>query len=323
MSGSIHILGPQQPSANLPTVVANHIPDGPMAIITAGWRLDESDISALERDLKAPLFLLPLYTWFDFLGSKEPDLAGQHAARQNKIKAYKKIYNLQLQSACDLWTKISDLKQKNNELYEIDEHDACETVRQTDRRCIERQNAVRKSFPDLEKPWSHFSAAPYYKKIEMTLQKCSGLIIAGGHVAVLRNRMYFFGLNKLLPEFLDAGKSIITWSAGAMSLSEQIVLYYDDPPDNDAGLPKVLDKGLGLIPNTIFLPHARQRLHIDTPKRVTRFARRFLPAKCIALEHGAHLQYQNNNPEPVNHSEKGSCYELHVDGTTRDIEGGQ
>ena len=70
MSGTIHILGPQQPNPNLSGVINKYLPEGPLAVITAGWRHDEIDISALRRDIKNPLYLLPLYSWFDLLGRK-------------------------------------------------------------------------------------------------------------------------------------------------------------------------------------------------------------------------------------------------------------
>ena len=211
MTGKIHILGPQRPSPNLPNIIERHLPDGPLAVITAGWRIDEIDISALERDLNRPLYLLPLYGWFDRLGAKEPELASLHSERQIKIKSYKKVYNLQLRAAFDLWTKIAELAEENPELYSMDEKDALAAVRITDRRAIERQDLIRKEFDQLNTPWTHTVTMPYHDKIKNTLKKCRGLIIAGGHVAVLRNRLFFFGRDKLLPECIADGKTMFAW----------------------------------------------------------------------------------------------------------------
>ncbi len=68
------------------------------------------------------------------------------------------------------------------------------------------------------------------------------MLIAGGHVAVLLNRMRLFRLGEEL-----AKKPLIAWSAGAMALSERIVLFHHHAPQGrrDAEL---LDAGLGIVP---------------------------------------------------------------------------
>ena len=128
MTTQIHILGPQRPP-NLAHVVDKFLPEGPLALVTAGWRHDEQDISALERDLNRPLYLLPLYRWFDQLGMIEPELSNLHRKRQNQIMAYKKVYRLQLKASLDLWRKVRELYALDPQLYADDEKDACAAVR--------------------------------------------------------------------------------------------------------------------------------------------------------------------------------------------------
>ena len=292
MTTQIHILGPQRPP-NLAQVVDKFLPEGPLALVTAGWRHDEQDISALERDLDRPLYLLPLYRWFDQLGMIEPELSNLHRQRQNQIMAYKKVYRLQLRASFDLWHKVRELYALDPQLYADDEKDACSAVRMTDKRAFERINDIRSSYPSLLRPWEHPSAENFHYKIARTLDACSGILFAGGHVAILRNRLYFFGFDVLLRQFLDAGKQIVAWSAGAMSLTDRIILYYDNPPDG-IGIPELLDSGLGLIKDTIFLPHATERLDTHKTHRMPRFARRFSPTKCIGLAAGDHLQFDRH-----------------------------
>ena len=110
MSGKIHILGPQSPKPNLIEVVNHTVPDGPLAVINAGWRHDEDDLHALARDLQRPLLHLPLYRWFDELGQREPELSGLHRQRQKAIKAYKKVYRIQLKAAFDIWNRVRQLQ---------------------------------------------------------------------------------------------------------------------------------------------------------------------------------------------------------------------
>ena len=141
-------------------------------------------------------------------------------------------------------------------------------------------------------PWIHPSAQPFHKEIKATLDACDVLLITGGHVAILRNRMFFFGCTQLLQEFLNAGKTIIAWSAGAMTLCDQIILYYDDPPEGE-GIAEVLDTGFSIIPNSIFFPHAQQRLHLNDQQRVSALAQRFYEYECLTLEQKTHLTWRD------------------------------
>jgi peptidase E len=112
--------------------------------------------------------------------------------------------------------------------------------------------------------------------------------ITGGHVAVLLNRLRFFGVDRALTDRFHAGGNIVAWSAGAMVLTERVVLFYDDPPDGPTH-PEILDRGLGLVKDVVLLPHARQRLRLDDRDRVALLAQRFGPTACLGLENGAWL----------------------------------
>jgi hypothetical protein len=66
------------------------------------------------------------------------------------------------------------------------------------------------------------------------------------------------------------------------------VLYHDRPPQGP-GNAEILETGLGLVRGVVALPHARERIRLDDPSRVMRFAIRFGPARCLALDEGARL----------------------------------
>jgi peptidase E len=107
------------------------------------------------------------------------------------------------------------------------------------------------------------------------------VLIAGGHVAVLLNRIRLFRLGALL-----AQKPVIAWSAGAMVLGERIVLFHDNAPQGRRNA-EVLDAGLGIVPKLIPLPHARTRLDWSSRTRMALFARRFAPSQCCTLDFGS------------------------------------
>ena len=71
-----------------------------------------------------------------------------------------------------------------------------------------------------------------------------------------------------------------------MAVGERIVLFHHFPPQGH-GNTEVLEAGLGLVRGVVPLPHARRRLDLDDPKRMSRLARRFAPARCLALDDGA------------------------------------
>ena len=81
---------------------------------------------------------------------------------------------------------------------------------------------------------------------------------------------------------------VIGWSAGAIAITDRIVLYHDSPPQGP-GNAEVLDRGLGLCRGVVALPGAGQRLRLDDPERVSRLAGRFAPSLCVALDDGAAL----------------------------------
>ena len=83
---------------------------------------------------------------------------------------------------------------------------------------------------------------------------------------------------------------IIAWSAGAMVVASRIVLFHDSPPQG-RGNAEVLEGGLGLFPGVVPLPHARRRLNLQDPGRITVFARRFAPATCVALDERCFLHF--------------------------------
>ena len=82
---------------------------------------------------------------------------------------------------------------------------------------------------------------------------------------------------------------VIAWSAGAMALTERVVLFHDLGPEG-ASETEVHDAGLGRIKGFIALPHARRRLLLDDKARCSVFARRFMERHCVLLDNGVILE---------------------------------
>ena len=124
-------------------------------------------------------------------------------------------------------------------------------------------------------------------EIAAVLSRCQTVIITGGNVAVLLNRLRLFDLGPSL-----APKNIIAWSAGAMVLSDKLVLFHDNTPQGDRDA-EVFDSGLGIVKECVFLPDAKHRLKLSDKIGVALFCRRFAPAACLTLDSGSLLRYQD------------------------------
>ena len=145
--------------------------------------------------------------------------------------------------------------------------------------------AVHLEFESRWRPAERVALARQRREIEGLMKESDALAVAGGHVAVLLNRLRLFGLEKMV-----GSRPVIAWSAGAMALSELVVLFHDNPPQGK-GRTEVLENGLGLAPGVIPLPHARHRLHLDDHIRITYFARRFAHHLCCPMDEGARLDW--------------------------------
>ena len=90
---------------------------------------------------------------------------------------------------------------------------------------------------------------------------------------------------------------VIAWSAGAMALTDRIVLFHDRAPQGP-GHPEVYGSGLAVLRNVVPLPHARARLLLDDAPRMAVFARRFAPARCVLLENGTRVDTDSDGGCP-------------------------
>jgi peptidase E len=129
--------------------------------------------------------------------------------------------------------------------------------------------------------------APHVRAIQALADEGPALAIAGGNVAILLNRLHLFGIGNIF-----SNHTIFAWSAGAMALTERIVVYHDDPPQG-RGNPEVLRPGLGLVPGIIALPHAHRRIRLDRPRRLRQWHHRFAPLRCLAFEDGSWVTFDD------------------------------
>jgi hypothetical protein len=127
--------------------------------------------------------------------------------------------------------------------------------------------------------------------VATVLGGATALVITGGHVGVLADVMHLFNVAAALRS------PVIAWSAGAMALSERIVLFHDRSA-HGPGHPEVHGSGLSVLRGIVPLPHARARLLLDDLPRMAVFARRFAPARCVLLEEGTRIDAECGDAWP-------------------------
>lgn len=280
------VLGPQFRSPNLRACLESLGIAGPLVAVTAGWQEREGEIEELSEHVAAEVTDLKLYARAEEVHAADPPLARAARARQERLQELQDLYRLRLDSLMGALGELLAHEGASPAL-RLARRGALGDVRRLDRAHLAATGAVHDHFARHWLGEPRPALALHRAALKRAVSGAAAILVAGGHVAVLLNRLRLFGF-----EALAEGKPLIAWSAGAMALSDRVVLFHDRPPQGAAHA-EVLEPGLGLIPGIVALPHAHARLALDDATRVREFARRFAPARCLLLEHGSFLRWQD------------------------------
>lgn len=259
-----------------------------VAVVTAGWQEREAEIDELRDHLGCGTVNLELYRRYEETLQEDAELASALHQRQNRLKRIQNLYRLQLSYAMDA---ARALQRRLAGGEDADDHlrGAIRTVQSIDRRHLTRVRGVHADFDRRREPLARDAVRRRRDELAAILDGVDALLVAGGNVATLVYRMRLFGLRALLGD-----RPVIAWSAGAMAISERIVLFHDFPPQG-AGNAEILDAGLGWHTRIVALPHAARRLDLKNPDRVALMARRFSPARCALLEPGVQVECEGRD----------------------------
>ncbi|MCY1067848.1 MULTISPECIES: Type 1 glutamine amidotransferase-like domain-containing protein [Nannocystis] len=259
--------------------------DGQIAAVTAGWQEREAEDQELCAALGNRAVNLMLHARAETAFREDPELFAAHRAKQDRLRQLQDLYRLRLASHLKAARRVQQA-QAPRDLIESELEEAVQAIRLLDAHHVAKTQHIQKDFDRKVKPLERPAVVKQLKEIEAILAGCAGVAIAGGHVAVLYNRLRLFDLGPRLADL-----PIIAWSAGAMVVASRIVLFHDSPPQG-RGNAEVLEGGLGLFPGVVPLPHARRRLNLQDPGRITVFARRFAPATCVALDERCFIHFE-------------------------------
>lgn len=285
------LLGAQRFDSTLGSIVRRLECDGPFALITAGWRDREDEDERLRAHLECETVNLRLYHRADDVLARDPELAAAHRAKQTKLRHKQDFYRIRLEHELAAVHVIRQRRAPPDVLAE-EEQASIAAIRQLDAHHFAACRRVNAEYEAAMRPLERPVVREHCDELREQLAGCKAIAIAGGHVAALLNRMRMFGIAELIED-----RPVFAWSGGGMVISEQLVLFHDSPPQG-RGASEVLDEGLGLVQNVLPFPHPDIRLRLDDPSRISLLARRFAPAKCLAMPEGAYVVVGDGLEQP-------------------------
>ncbi|MDX1460799.1 MAG: Type 1 glutamine amidotransferase-like domain-containing protein, partial [Xanthomonadales bacterium] len=247
------------------------------------------DLGHVEREVGRGLRDLHLYRRAEQVFSGDPSLVEAYRARQDRLIRLQRLYRQRLRQLVSAAIDLYAL-QGEPALLTPERRHAISQLRSLDAHHVARVRAIHAEFEADFDPVINPLLARHVAEISSILDGCAGLLITGGNVAVLLNRMRLFGIGSRLDSI-----PVVGWSAGAMVLTERIVLFHDKLPRRRRDA-EILSPGFGLLPGWVFLPDAAHRLDHDDVLALDVMARRFQPARCVLLDNGVHMVCDGQQP---------------------------
>lgn len=278
------LLGPQRLRPVLAEAVHRVGVQGPIAVVTAGWQEREEEVDELREHLGRRVVNLQLYRRAEEVFAEDADLFRSYRQRQDRLHRLQAAYRLRLSHALEAARALLAWRGERD-IVAPHRTSAVAAVRALDRYHLGRVRRLHRDFEAKVRPQERPVLVRHRRELVELLSGCTAFAVAGGHVAVLLNRLRLFAIGPLV-----AGKAVFAWSGGAMTLGERVVVFHDDPPQG-RGDAEVLESGLGVFTGVLPLPHARHRLRLGDSARVSLFSQRFRDLACVTMDEGAELHW--------------------------------
>jgi hypothetical protein len=275
------LLGPQRFLTTAGTVVRSLGVDGPVATVTAGWWDREVDDAELDEVMDHRSHNLGLYGRLLDVLDTDQHFSAAALAHREAMDELAGVYSMRLQRTLDTVYAVQR-RPVREDILDSALDDGVRAVRSIDDWYL---GVVDELYAELEAAAPVASSEPIQRhraEIAEILASAGALAIAGGHVGILLRCLKLFGVvpGPELP--------VVAWSAGAMALTDRIVLYNDNGPQGVRGA-EIWDRGLGRARRIVALPHARRRLRMGDPMVLRVLVRRFAGAGCLLLDDGTRV----------------------------------
>ena len=275
------VLGPQPGRISLgPGLEALDLPPGPVAAITVGWRETEPVLREVERELErlgrkaAPLHI------GERVGrafASDAELAKAHRVLQDGLLAEERLYGVHLRRAVETAHEVAQLT--FGEKYRVPyAEEAWRAILAADRFHVECHAVLWQEFREAVRLHERPALRKEKEEVERLLAGSASVVLTGGHVAVIRNRLLLLGLGDAL-----ARLPILAWSAGAMVLTPRVVLFHDRLPGGSAR-PEVLGDGFSVLPGLALFPDAGMRLDLEDRQSLGELSGRVKPDRAVLLD---------------------------------------
>ena len=255
-----------------------------VSAITAGRQEYEGEpgangIPPESRDLR-------IHARAEALFDAHPDLREAHSRLQGWVREAERYHRLRLESAVRaaelLWGEPGD----STTLRDHRTH-AIRQIRTLDRQHVRQIDALRERFRGSLDRQVTDAIGGIRAEIVKELRSSSSVVIGGGHVTVLLNRLLLFDLGAEL-----ATSRVVAWGAGAMVCTERVLLFDDRGPLGPR-IPEFLCAGLGLARGVVVLPDARVRMKLSARARIAILGRRLTPAIALILDPGGRAIFRD------------------------------
>lgn len=301
-SAPLVLLGPQRRPRVERVLQALGLADARVGFVNAGWRERESEDAELTGLGDGHAVNLRLYARMADVWARDPDYATAEMQRRETLTELDELYLAGTEHVVSAIVTILGKTPRNPRVHAEVLADAEGVMRQVDARHLVRVQRAHDAFWAGRPPHERPVIAEHRHAVAEQLRGCDVVLVAGGHVGVLLRALHLFNLAAMLHQ------PVLAWSAGAMALTERVVLF-NDRAVHGPTLAHVYSLGLGLAAGVVALPAARSRLALEDHARMAMLRRRFAPAACLLLDDGVRVDLPPHAPLP------GSAPVLLADGT--------
>jgi hypothetical protein len=289
---NVTLLGPQRRASAARTAVAELIPTGTVATINAGWRERGPADAELGEVLGDRMVNLQLYRRWSQLVADDPEFAAAERKLTDDLEEQQAVYALRLFHAVAALDEVNR-RDKMPTVRAAAVADGIRALRALDEWHLAEVARSRQEYYRATRIGERDNVVAHRRELAEIVAGTAGMVITGGHVGVLLHLLHVFGVAAMIKA------PLITWSAGAMALSDRVVLFGANRPAGRR-LPEVWAEGLGAFSGILPFPHARHRLPMHDPYQLALMARRFKSWTCMLFdEGGARVDVTDGGSPPV------------------------